>query len=240
MNSKEYFSETIKTYEKFKSNQISNIELEEYILEPGVGGQESKIFSSELIQKYKDIFELLKFKYTSLDENKFSVSGKFVYKYFYLENGVHRVQRVPKTENKGRIHTSVAAVYFLPEIKTEQVKLNEKDVKIDTFRASGAGGQHVNKTDSAVRVTHLPTGITAVCQNGRNQHENKKQALENLKTKIYLVEHQKKMLKQDIKKTLLRTFVFHPKQYVQNELNDKKENNLKKVLNGEIDELMYD
>ena len=115
----------------------------------------------------------------------FSVKGKEVYSKLKYESGAHRVQRVPKTEAQGRIHTSTATVLVMPEAEDVDVQINESDLKIDTYRSSGAGGQHINKTDSAVRMTHLPTGIVVSCQEGRSQIENRENCMNMLRTKIW-------------------------------------------------------
>ena len=115
----------------------------------------------------------------------FLVNGNDIYSYLKYESGVHRVQRVPKTESQGRVHTSAASVAVLPEADEVDVEINPADLRIDTYRASGAGGQHVNKTESAVRITHIPTNTVAECQDGRSQHKNKDMAMKMLRTKIY-------------------------------------------------------
>jgi peptide chain release factor 1 len=116
---------------------------------------------------------------------QFTVSGEMVYSLLKYESGAHRVQRVPKTEAQGRIHTSTATVLVMPEAEDVDVQINESDLKIDTYRSSGAGGQHINKTDSAVRMTHLPTGIVVSCQEGRSQIENRENCMNMLRTKIW-------------------------------------------------------
>ena len=176
--------------EYIENNIVSVSEQEEVIfgLRSGVGGQESKDFLFELEQKYHELFVLLKCKVVILSRGMnsvvLSVQGNNIFKWLRLENGVHRVQRVPETERKGRVHTSVIGIFAYPKLECKEILLTDDVIRIDRMRAGGAGGQHVNKTESAIRVTHLPTGIQASCQDGRNQHENKKSALDNLKRKL--------------------------------------------------------
>lgn len=124
-------------------------------------------------------------------EVSFSVEGDSVYSYMKFESGVHRVQRVPETETQGRVHTSTVTVAVMPEAEEVDVQINPADLKIDTFRASGAGGQHINKTSSAIRVTHLPTGMVVECQDERSQHKNKDKALKVLRSRLLEQEQQK-------------------------------------------------
>ena len=158
------------------------------------GGDEANIFAGDLFRMYTRYAENVGWKIEMLDVMEseaggyslvsFMVKGDKVYSKLKYESGAHRVQRVPKTESQGRIHTSTATVLVMPEADEVDVEINPNDLRIDTYRASGAGGQHINKTDSAVRVTHIPTGIVAECQDGRSQHENRAKALMMIRTRV--------------------------------------------------------
>tara|TARA_B100001057_G_scaffold218821_1_gene219011 strand:+ start:804 stop:1862 length:1059 start_codon:yes stop_codon:yes gene_type:complete len=168
----------------------------------GTGGEEAAIFAGDLFKMYSKFSEKNNWEIEILNSNVsdhggfkeiiFKVIGNSVYSNLKFESGTHRVQRVPNTETQGRVHTSASTVAVLPIIeKIDDININPADLRIDTYRASGAGGQHVNKTDSAVRITHLPTGIVSECQDGRSQHKNKAKALEYLHSRLLSVEQDK-------------------------------------------------
>lgn len=173
-------------------NDSNNVFLE---IRAGTGGDEAAIFSGDLFRMYSRYAENLGWRVEVVSEREGEhggykeiiarVSGSDVYAHLKFESGAHRVQRVPETESQGRIHTSACTVAVMPEVDSvDAVDINKNDIRVDTFRASGAGGQHVNKTDSAIRITHLPTGIVVECQDERSQHKNKARAMSLLQAKI--------------------------------------------------------
>ncbi len=223
----------------------------------GAGGDEASIFAGDLYRMYTKYIETKGWKHeiTTINEGTaggfkeigFEVSGENVYGEMKFESGVHRVQRVPQTETQGRVHTSAASVAVLPEADEVDVKINPADIKKDTYRASGAGGQHVNKTESAVRLTHIPTNTVVECQDGRSQLKNYEKALKVLRTRIYEaeVEKREKEIAADRKSQVStgdRSAKIRTYNYPQGRVTDHRINltlyNLNDIINGDIGEII--
>ncbi|MFC1894396.1 peptide chain release factor 1 [Candidatus Dependentiae bacterium] len=223
----------------------------------GAGGQESALFVDNLFRMYSNYalthgwnVSIVDFNSTDIGGYKelvIYIKGKYVFKHLKFESGVHRVQRVPQTETSGRIHTSTVTVVVLPEAKEVDVQINPNDLRIDTYRAGGAGGQHVNKTDSAVRITHIPTGLVVACQDERSQIKNKAKALKVLASRILEMEREKKEAELSAQRkqqtgTGMRAEKIRTYNYPQNRVTDHRINlTLKKldlIMEGNLDDLI--
>lgn len=223
----------------------------------GTGGQEAALFAADLVKMYSAyalkkgwraaIVDVSSTDLGGIREAVLHIEGPGVYGHLRYEAGVHRVQRVPKTESAGRIHTSTATVAVLPEAQEVDITVNPTDLRIDTYRASGAGGQHVNKTDSAVRITHVPTGIVVACQEERSQHKNKAKAMKMLQSRLLsqqkekqeleMSQQRKEMVGAGMRAEKVRTY-----NYPQNRITDHQVEltvkNLDVVMNGALDEII--
>jgi peptide chain release factor 1 len=236
-------------------NDKKNVIME---IRAGAGGDESALFSADLFRMYSRYAEKKGWKTTVLNMNKmelggfkeiiFSIKGNKVYGDLKYESGVHRVQRVPATEKSGRVHTSTATVAVLPEVEGDVgISIEPKDLRIDTYRASGAGGQHVNKTDSAIRITHLPTGLVVTCQSERSQAQNKDRAMTILKSKLYaaaeekrakeLGEARKSQIGTGDRSEKIRTYNY-PQDRITDHRIKKSWNNIVSILDGELGQII--
>ncbi len=235
-------------------NDAKNVFLE---IRAGTGGDEAALFAADLFRMYSKYAETRRWKVEviSISETGIggvkevvaAIEGKNVFSRMKYESGVHRVQRVPSTETSGRIHTSTATVAILAEPDEVEVDIDEKELKIDTYRASGPGGQHVNKTDSAIRITHLPTGIVVQCQDERSQHKNRAHAMRMLRAKLYDMEEEKRRNEiASTRKSLVGTGERSEKirtyNYRDGRITDHRIGltlyKIEAILNGELDELV--
>ena len=221
----------------------------------GAGGVEAQDWTEMIVRMYSRWCEKKKFVFEILEENAgeeagiksltMKVNGDYAYGWLKKESGIHRLVRISPFDSNSRRHTSFASVWIYPVIDDQiEIVINEKDLRIDTYRASGAGGQHVNKTDSAVRITHLPTKIVVQCQNNRSQHKNKETALSMLKARLYELELQKKenekQSKNESKSEIgwgrqIRSYIMHPYKMVKDLRNGEETSNCQSVLDGNID-----
>ena len=224
----------------------------------GTGGDEAAIFAGDLLRMYARYAESKGLAVEVLSENPGEhggyreiisrIVGRGVFSRLKFESGVHRVQRVPETEAQGRIHTSACTVAILPELdEVEEVEINPADLRIDTYRSSGAGGQHVNKTDSAIRITHLPTGIVVECQDERSQHKNRSRAMSLLKARLLAAEQEKQQTAQAQSRRLqvgtgdrserIRTYNFRDGRVTDHRINLTLYK-LQQIMDGQLDELL--
>lgn len=223
----------------------------------GTGGEEAAIFAADLFRMYTKYAENQGWKVELFDcsetdlggfrEVTFSIEGNNVYQKLRFESGTHRVQRVPRTEASGRVHTSTATVAILPEIEEVEIDINPNDILVDTFRASGPGGQKVNKTSSAVRITHVPTGLVVKCLDEKSQHKNRAKAMRILRSRLYeLIEGQKRNERDQIRRDQIgtgdRSEKIRTYNYPQNRVTDHRINfsvhNLEQVMLGYLDEII--
>jgi len=235
-------------------NDDKNVIIE---IRAGTGGDEAALFGADLLRMYQRYAERHGFKTEFLNDNMteiggvkevtLSLAGKGAYSRMKFESGVHRVQRVPETESQGRIHTSAATVAVLPEAEDVEVDINEKDLQIDTYRSGGAGGQHVNKTESAIRITHLPTGLVVQCQDERSQHKNKDKAMRVLKSRLLeLYQSQQSSAEASARKSMVgsgdRSERIRTYNFPQGRVTDHRINmtlyRLESFLDGDMDEII--
>ena len=223
----------------------------------GTGGDEATLFAADLMRMYSMYAESKNWKIDILSSNptdiggykevSFSIEGQGAYSRLKFESGVHRVQRVPETESSGRIHTSAVTVAVLPEVEEVEVEINQNDLRIDVFRAGGPGGQCVNTTDSAVRITHIPTGIVVSCQDEKSQHKNKDKAMKILRSRIYdVMEEQRHKEIADERKSQVgsgdRSERIRTYNFPQSRVTDHRINltlyKLEQILDGNLDEII--
>jgi len=235
-------------------NDDKNVILE---IRGGAGGEEAALFAYELYRMYVKYAESNRWKTEEIDSNMtelggvkevtFSVSGKGVYSKLKFESGVHRVQRVPETESQGRIHTSTATVAVLPEVEDIEVNIDEKDLIIETCRSSGAGGQHINKTESCIRMVHIPTGIVVNCQDERSQIKNREKAMRVMKSRLYdyynsqykseYSQNRKNQIGTGDRSERIRTYNFPQGRVTDHRIN-KTMYNLENFIMGDIEEMV--
>ena len=235
-------------------NDNKNLILE---IRAGTGGDEAALFASDLFRIYIRYVERKNWEYKVLDSSDtgiggikeviVSIKGKGAFGLLKYESGVHRVQRVPKTETSGRVHTSAATIAILPEAEDVDIEINESDLKIDTYRASGAGGQHVNKTESAIRITHKPTGMVVTCQDESSQHKNRAAAMKVLKSRLLVAEQEKISAERAAERKSLvstgdRSAKIRTYNFPQGRVTDHRINftsyRLNEILDGDISELI--
>ncbi|MFA6436730.1 MAG: peptide chain release factor-like protein [Candidatus Paceibacterota bacterium] len=226
-------------------------------IRPGAGGDEAALFAADLLRMYQKFIEkkgwrmtFEEIERTSLGGIKYavlSIKGEGVADILAHEGGVHRVQRIPKTEKSGRVHTSAASVAILPQMEElSGLEINPQDLKIDTYRSSGAGGQHVNVTESAIRITHIPTGLVITCQDERSQHKNREKAMKKIKTELFYMKKRQGVEKVDQirreqvmesdRSDKIRTYNFPQNRLTDHRIN-KSWQNLDSIIEGDLDKV---
>jgi len=254
------FSNLIKDFElKLILNGDNDINDAIVTIHPGAGGTESQDWAEMLYRMYSMWSESKGFEFNVIDfqngdeaglkDCTVEISGDYAYGLLQAEIGIHRLVRISPFDSNSRRHTSFASVSVSPAVNEDiDIEINQKDLRIDTFRSSGAGGQHVNKTDSAIRITHMPSGIVTQCQTQRSQHKNKEQALKVLKSKLFQLEMEKQLLNkkelQGEKKDIgwgnqIRSYVFHPYNMIKDHRTKHEVGNIKSVMDGNIDDFIY-
>ena len=254
------FSSLIKDFElKLILNGENDMNDAIITIHPGAGGTESQDWAEMLYRMYSMWAESKGFKFNVIDfqngdeaglkDCTLEISGDYAYGLLQSEIGIHRLVRISPFDSNSRRHTSFASVTVSPAVNDDiDIDINQKDLRIDTFRSSGAGGQHVNKTDSAIRITHIPSGIVTQCQTQRSQHKNKEQALKVLKSKLFQLEVEKQLQnkkelegeKKDIGwGSQIRSYVFHPYNMIKDHRTKHEVGNIKSVMDGNIDDFIY-
>ena len=271
LNENQVEEEEVKKELKIFSNLLKEFELKLILngdndsndaiitIHPGAGGTESQDWAEMLYRMYSMWAESKGFKFNVIDfqngdeaglkDCTVEISGDYAYGLLQSEIGIHRLVRISPFDSNSRRHTSFASVSVSPAVNEDiDIEINQKDLRVDTFRSSGAGGQHVNKTDSAIRITHLPSGIVTQCQTQRSQHKNKEQALKVLKSKLFQLEVEKQLLnkkelegeKKDIGwGSQIRSYVFHPYNMIKDHRTKHEVGNIKSVMDGNIDDFIY-
>ena len=271
LNENQVEEEEVKKELNFFSNLLKEFELKLILngdndsndaiitIHPGAGGTESQDWAEMLYRMYSMWAESKGFKFNVIDfqngdeaglkDCTVEISGDYAYGLLQAEIGIHRLVRISPFDSNSRRHTSFASVSVSPAVNEDiDIEINQKDLRIDTFRSSGAGGQHVNKTDSAIRITHIPSGIVTQCQTQRSQHKNKEQALKVLKSKLFQLEMEKQLLnkkelegeKKDIGwGSQIRSYVFHPYNMIKDHRTKYEVGNIKSVMDGNIDDFIY-
>ncbi len=243
-------AEILATYESASGENASeNLDERNVIIEVSgaAGGEEAKLWAGEILRMYSRFAQQKGFKTESLDEDVIKVSGRGAFELFKYEAGVHRVQRIPSTEKRGRVHTSTATVSVLPELEDIDLHINPEDIKFEAFRSGGHGGQNVNKVSTAVRLIHVPTGIVVTCQTQRFQAQNRELALEMLRAKLWELEVEKQhgeiaglkatQVGRGMRAEKIRTYNF-PQDRLTDHRIGKSWGNLEVILEGDLDNVV--